>query len=741
MKTEVRKTCAAIMFSDIAGYTALMGRDEDLAYKLVKSNVRVHQEVIKKHHGKLVKEMGDGVLSSYPSGREAVAAALELQQHYLKSKKHSLRIGIHFGEVIEDAHDVFGDAVNIASRLQTLGHPNSILFSKSIKEDIDGLPEFPFVDLGKFHLKNVVKDIQIYALASEGLAVPKRAELLKLLESRVKRMMIIMVIALIIILMYALFDLGEKQNVSPQGSKTLAILRLLPKSGGIERKRMSEELRQGLISRFSSIGNITVISDGSSNLSVPSDDEKASISETLGANFLVFGTLDTSIDSVFLEMKLYDNAAGKDIWHENFGLPKGQYFSIHPMISNMLISELGVEISESEKKIIDRWYERDMDAFDFYQIGREHYNEYNLEDNLVAIQHFKKALNLDPEFELAWAGLADCYSVRHFLSKSEDYWLDSAEFCANRSIELLPDLAEGYNALSTVLAYRGKLSSSAEYLEKALLLKPNYSQALGNYATFLFSTGNLPEALKWQKKAAGLSPDLYIPRQHVGWTLRLLGRYDEAIEWLNSSLDKKETRETYEQLALCYLEVDRLDKVKESLENILTLTDTSKYSNRTEKKLVRVEASNDLESAAILGLFCGEQEIARSQFAHAITLNQDLTKDIWSFTPIYLGFLKIQDGNKIEGEILLEAARHKHENQIARKTEDFEHYFYLALIHAALGHDDQALTMLRICLENNQFDLTKIKFNPIFSSIMETQKLKTLVAEHQRKLNEMKGML
>lgn len=729
------------MFSDIVGYTAMMGRDEEMAYQLVKRNVRLHQEIIKKHHGKLVKEMGDGVLSSFPSGREAIAAALELQQHYFKSKGISLRIGVHFGEIIEDAHDVFGDAVNIASRLQTLGHPNSVLFSKSIKEDIANDPSFPFVDLGKFHLKHVDSDVQIFALANDGLAVPRRGDLLKLLESRVKRVMIALVILLSITLVYALFLFNESPPVGPQGSKTLAILQISSNEAGIDRKRMSEELRQELISRLSSIGHIAVISEKSSNFPLPLGEDKQAVSEKLGANFLLYGTLDTSIDSVFLDVNLYDNTMGKDIWRERFNLPKEKYFSIHPLVSNMLISNLGIEISKTEKKIIDRWNQRDMDAFEYYQVGREHYNEYNLEDNLIAIQHFKKALHLDPEFELAWAGLADCYSVRHFLSKSEDYWLDSAEICAKKSIELLPDLAEGYNALSTVFAYRGKLSISAEYLKKALLLKPNFSQALGNYATYLFTTGDLPEALRLQKKAAGLSPDLYIPRQHVGWTLRRLGKYDEAIDWLNSSLEKKEDRETYEQLALCYLELNRSDKTHEYLQNILTLTDTSNYADRTQKTLARVEAASNLESAAILSLFCGNQKLSKSYFEQAVELNQNLTKDVWSFTPIYLGYLKIADGQKIEGEILLEAALHLHENQIALDSEDYEHYFYLALVHAALGHDDEALTMLRICLENNQFDLTKIKFNPIFSSIMETQQLKTLVAEHQRKMIEMTGML
>jgi adenylate cyclase len=741
MKTEVRKTCAAIMFSDIVGYTAMMGRDEEMAYQLVKRNVRIHQQIIKKHHGKLVKEMGDGVLSSYPSGREAIAAALELQQYYFKSKELSLRIGVHFGEIIEDAHDVFGDAVNIASRLQTLGHPNSVLFSKSIKEDIANDPSISYVDLGKFHLKNVDENVQIFALANEGLAVPRRGELLKLLESRVKKAMIALVILLSVTLVYAMFFYNEQPPAIPQGSKTLAILQLSLKKAGIDRKRMSEELRQELISRLSSIGHIGVISERSSNFPLALSEDKQSISDKLGANFLVYGTLDTSVDSVFLDMNLYDNTLRQDIWQESFGLPKEAYFSIHPLISNMLISKLGIEISKTEKKIVDRWYQRDMDAFEYYQVGREHYNEYNLEDNLIAIQHFKKALSLDPEFELAWAGLADCYSIRHFLSKSEEFWLDSAEVCANKSIELLPDLAEGYNALSTVFAYRGKLTISAEYLRKALSLKPNYSQALGNYATYLFTTGDLPEALRLQKKAAGLSPDLYIPRQHVGWTLRRLGKYNDAIEWLNSSLEKKEDRETYEQLALCYLELDRPDKTNEYLQNILTLSDTANYSNRTEKMLVRVEAASNLESAAILSLFCGNQKIGKSYFEQAIILNQNITKDVWSFTPIYLGYLKITEGQRIEGEILLEAALHLHENQIALDSEDYEHYFYLALVHAALGHDDQALKMLDTCLENNQFDLTKIKFNPILSNIMETKHFKLLNAEHQKKINKMNEML
>ena len=157
---------AAIMFTDIVGYTALMGDDEQRAFELLNTNRDIHQPIINLYNGKLIKEMGDGILATFPTVSDALYAAVKIQQACSASKELSLRVGIHEGEIIIENNDVYGDVVNIASRIQTLGTPGSILFSKKVADEIKNKAEFKTVSLGSFELKNVDEPMEVFALAN-----------------------------------------------------------------------------------------------------------------------------------------------------------------------------------------------------------------------------------------------------------------------------------------------------------------------------------------------------------------------------------------------------------------------------------------------------------------------------------------------------------------------------------------------------------------------------------------------
>ncbi len=150
------------MFTDIVGYTTLMGNDEDRAFELLRRNRELHKEIIEKHDGSFLKEMGDGILSSFPTVSEAVYCSLELQQHSKKDKDLSLRIGIHSGEVVFEGKDVFGDGVNIASRIADFAKSGHILVSETVYRELGNKKGIDGKLLEKTLLKNVKNPINIY---------------------------------------------------------------------------------------------------------------------------------------------------------------------------------------------------------------------------------------------------------------------------------------------------------------------------------------------------------------------------------------------------------------------------------------------------------------------------------------------------------------------------------------------------------------------------------------------------
>ena len=178
---------AAIMFTDISGFTALMGNDEQKAYDILQKNRALQKPIIAEFNGRWIKELGDGVLASFNTVSDAVNAAFKIQQQCNVAKEFQLSIGIHQGEIMLEDGDIYGDAVNVASRIQSLGVPGSVLFSKKVKDEIHNKTEFQTVSLGNFEFKNVEEPLEIFALSNPGFVVPRKEEMKGKLKTAAKK--------------------------------------------------------------------------------------------------------------------------------------------------------------------------------------------------------------------------------------------------------------------------------------------------------------------------------------------------------------------------------------------------------------------------------------------------------------------------------------------------------------------------------------------------------------------------
>lgn len=176
MQQQNRKL-AAIFFTDIVGYTAMMQKDEQTAVSVNKRYLAALKQFVSSHGGEILNDYGDGSLCTFSSATEAVKCAMEIQRQLQLEPKVPLRIGLHIGEIFFEDGKVFGDGVNIASRIQSLGIANSILFSSEINSKIKNQQEFKSISVGSFHFKNVDEPMEVFALANEGLTVPGKAEM------------------------------------------------------------------------------------------------------------------------------------------------------------------------------------------------------------------------------------------------------------------------------------------------------------------------------------------------------------------------------------------------------------------------------------------------------------------------------------------------------------------------------------------------------------------------------------
>src|SRR5688572_20155455 len=220
---------AAILFTDIVGYTAAMQQDEVRAVGLVRRYISILQKTVAEHGGEILNDCGDGSLCVFPSATDALQCALDVQRQLQADPPVPLRIGLHVGEILFENGKVFGDGVNVASRIQSLGQANTVLFSPEIHHQIRNHPQFQSVSLGTFEFKNVGEPMEVFALANEGLIVPRREHLSGKLKktskkSSLKRLVLYTALGLMSLAGAFVYKNYKSKDSKDSGEKTIAIL-------------------------------------------------------------------------------------------------------------------------------------------------------------------------------------------------------------------------------------------------------------------------------------------------------------------------------------------------------------------------------------------------------------------------------------------------------------------------------------------------------------------------------------
>jgi TolB-like protein/class 3 adenylate cyclase/Flp pilus assembly protein TadD len=724
MENDVKRNFSAIMFSDIVGYSTLMGSNEEIAFHLVKKNTKLHERISQKYHGKIVKELGDGVLCTFENNCNAVLAAIELQEYYFESKELSLRIGIHCGEIIVEEHDIFGDAVNIASRIQALGNPGSILFSKTVASTIEKESTFYKVSLGEFKLKNIKNPLEIYALANRGLNVPKRSQMLKLLESRLKKFMLAGLIFLSVLLCSLwIYYQSYVNQLLGDNEKSIAVLPFDNLNHLDDRNYFTEGLTEDIITQLSKISDLKVISKSSTNGFRKSNESIKSIARSLDVQFILTGSIQRIENRVKIRTQLIDVERNKNVWAESYDKYLMDIFQVQSEIAHAIAVKMSAVLTEEEIQQLDKKPTASFSAYDIYLKGRDLYQKYQADSNKKAIVEFKKSLEIDPDFALAWAGLGDAYSQNYGRFGMEKFWIDSSLLASKKALDLDINLSEAYKALAVAYNYLGEYEKCQEYNRIALSINPNNAQAMGNLGSVLMLMGQLDEALIWEKKAVGLNPKVFIPYQIVGWIYRLLGDQENATRWLKKSLEMRSFEDSYEQLGYTYIAQGDCEKALALISPLLELGEDEKI----------------LEIAGIISLFCGKEKNAKYYFQKSVDLNPNIGKDIFANSPIYLGYLRTKEGDFLDAEIWLEGAYIKHFNEVNSGSHDGQHAFNLASIYAIRNDYENSIKYLKISREKKWLDLVMITHSPIFQPFIHKPEFKSLISKINLDIESMRN--
>jgi len=669
----------AVMFADMTGYTAMMQEDEAHAKLLRQRQRQTLDSLISAHHGTILQYFGDGTLSIFDSATDAVRCGIAIQNELQKEPSVKLRIGIHIGDIVYDSEGIYGDCVNIASRIESLSVPGAVLFSAKVYDEIKNQRDIKAKPIGKFHLKNVKQPLEIYAATNDGLVIPLPAEihgktvepssLSSLFKKRSVRLITLLAAGIIIALIFALLVLVPKKNSS---INSIAVLPLENLSGDSTQEYFVSGMHETLISKLSKISALKVISRTSTiqykNKKIP----LPQIAKELGVKALLEGSVIREGDKVRISVNLIDGQTDKNIWSQDFDRELQSILTLYSEVAKKIAAEIKISLTPQDQERFVSAPLVNTQAYQYYLFGRHYWNQRTIQNYKQAIESYKKALALDSSYALAYAALADCYIL---LGEQGG----------------MPQKDAG--------------SLAKELIDTALRLNPNLAEAHASNGTWkLGFEWNWTEAETEFKKAIALNPDLAITYQWYGRMLGFIGRYDEALVQLAKAK-----------------ELDPLSPVIVAYTSQVYI-----YSKQYKKSEEILQQALKLHPNHALILHnIGELYIAQGRYEEAIApLKKSADESASAHYKAMLALAYARANQQREATTILNALL----NSADQRTVSG---FNIACIYLALGNKEQALRQLENGYEQRDVWIKELKAWPWLDELQNEPRYKELM----RKLN------
>ena len=540
---------AAIMFTDIVGYTAMMGDDEQKAFDILHKNREVQQPIIKRFHGVLIKELGDGMLASFYTVTDAVNCARAIQHSCLRTPDLKLRIGIHLGEVLFEENDVFGDGVNIASRLQTLAPSGGIWISEAVNKIISNKKEFKTRFIGEEVLKNVKEPVQIYEVELNGFLKEHG-------------------------------DLFSNENKPREKSlhKSVAVLPFVNMSNDPEQEYFSDGMTEEIINSLVHLRDLKVAGRMSSFQFKGVKADLREVGEKLGVSTVLEGSVRRQGNKLRVTAQLINVEDGFHLWSEKYDSNIDDIFAIQDEIALSITQKLKVTLLQEEREKITVSYTQNTDAYELYLKGRYHLNKRG-HGILNSMQYFQKAIDIDPDFALPYVGYADAnLLLATYGLAPPKLVLPQAKQAAERALQLNSSLCEPYCSLGYYyMYYEWNWAEAKKNYLKALELNPQYCQAHSWYGwNFLACVeGKFDEAEKHGEILIKLEPLCATYYGSYSLILHIAGKYKEALAICQMGIELDESS------FLCFLNEGNIYITMQKYDEAIRSYETAiKVSNR-----------------------------------------------------------------------------------------------------------------------------------------------------------------
>ncbi len=546
---DIRKL-AAVMFTDIVGYTALMSQDEHKALSILQKNRDIQKPLVEKFNGEFLKEMGDGTLLCFQSALDAVQCAQEIQQSVSDDPDLNLRIGIHLGDIVFKEGDVFGDGVNIASRIERLAEDGGICISEQIYETISNKPGIEADFLGEKTLKNVRHPVKVYSVIEEGFPryATKRSQRVTKKGNKNKRKIVLPVILVILIILTALFFVFKNHIVSKKSPTTnidnvtlensIAVLPFVDMSPNNDQEYFCEGMAEEIINALSHITNLRVVARTSAFSFKDRSMDIRDIGKELNVGFILEGSVRKSGDNLRVTAQLINIENGYQLWSEKYERKLADIFTIQDEISLAIVENLKVKLLRNEKNELVKRYTENKEAYNLYLKGRYFWNRRSEVGFDKALELFQSAIEIDSNFALAYAGLAECYCMLSMHLAKPEPIIRQGRIAAEKALSIDETLAEAHTALGFIkFTYDWDWLGAERSFKQAIQLNPRYATAYNWYAALLSIINRHEEAIHYMTQAQEYDPGSAIINRDLGIIYAWAGDFEKATSQLQFTID------------------------------------------------------------------------------------------------------------------------------------------------------------------------------------------------------------
>jgi len=498
---------AAILFSDMTGYTAMMQENEHLARSKRKRFKDVLEAAIQQYDGKILQYYGDGSLSIFNSAINSVNCAISIQQQLQLEPKVELRIGIHTGDVVIEEESIYGDGVNLASRIESMAVPGAVFISGKVHDEIKNHEKIKTQELGYFELKNIKDPVSIYAISNPGIVVPAAADLKGKTKAPVNR---------------------------------LAVMPFVNMSADPENEYFSDGITEELLNALTRVDGLQVTSRTSAFAFKGKHDDIREIGRKLNVDKVLEGSVRKAGNRVRITAQLINAADGYHIWSENYDRDLTDIFLVQDEISSIIANRLRENLSVSKQaEHLVKAPTKNVEAYTLYLKGMHFYNKLTPADYYKAIDFFEQAIQLEPNYAQAYAMVASSYAYLGVTGQAmPEKAFDIVKRYSEKALELDDSNAESHVAKATMhLMYDGDWQQGYDSLQTAIRLNPTATGAYQMLAMYYVFTENIPEAVKVMEQASQVDPLSPQINHFLSEMYLFANRYDDAIRVADKLLE------------------------------------------------------------------------------------------------------------------------------------------------------------------------------------------------------------